>query len=292
MRMEWKGTRHFVLATMMSIASIIVSDDALAQQQQRPPDYRAAQRGEGTTGSGMHYRVGAGTGARPDYEGSNDYDVFPYGLFKVWWDDGRYAELVSAQSSGSAIRLAGNLIPNSPIEFGPVLQYRLERDNVQSGRVDQLGEVDAAVEAGVTAAYRMKPWSIESTWVYDISSKYEGHLLELAGGYEEKLSNNLGISLTAASTWASDGYMDTYFGVSAADAALIAGYTPHNPDDGFKDVGGRMALAWAGDNWGGWKLVASFSYFRLLDDAEDSPIVDESGDKNQFFGGVMGTYEH
>lgn len=290
--MEWKGTRHFVLATMMSIASIIVSDDALAQQQQRPPDYRAAQRGEGTTGSGMHYRVGAGTGARPDYEGSNDYDVFPYGLFKVWWDDGRYAELVSAQSSGSAIRLAGNLIPNSPIEFGPVLQYRLERDNVQSGRVDQLGEVDAAVEAGVTAAYRMKPWSIESTWVYDISSKYEGHLLELAGGYEEKLSNNLGISLTAASTWASDGYMDTYFGVSAADAALIAGYTPHNPDDGFKDVGGRMALAWAGDNWGGWKLVASFSYFRLLDDAEDSPIVDESGDKNQFFGGVMGTYEH
>jgi outer membrane protein len=292
MRMEWKGTRHFVLATMMSIASIIVSDDALAQQQQRPPDYRAAQRGEGTTGSGMHYRVGAGTGARPDYEGSNDYDVFPYGLFKVWWDDGRYAELVSAQSSGSAIRLAGNLIPNSPIEFGPVLQYRLERDNVQSGRVDQLGEVDAAVEAGVTAAYRMKPWSIESTWVYDISSKYEGHLLELAGGYEEKLSNNLGISLTAASTWASDGYMDTYFGVAAADAALIAGYTPHNPDDGFKDVGGRMALAWAGDNWGGWKLVASFSYFRLLDDAEDSPIVDESGDKNQFFGGVMGTYEH
>ena len=289
MRRDCGGSSRFVLASMMAIASILLSGAASAQQRPTQP---GAYQQQGTTGSGMHYRVGAGTGARPDYEGSNDYDVFPYGLFKVWWDDGRYAELVGAQSSGSAVRLAGNLIPNSPIELGPVLQYRLERDNVQSGRVDQLGEVDDAVEAGVTVAYRMKPWSIESTWVYDISSKYEGHLLELAGGYEEKLSNNLGFSLTAASTWASDGYMDTYFGVPAADAALIAGYTAHNPDDGFKDVGGRMALAWTGDNWGGWKLVASFSYFRLLNDAEDSPIVDESGDANQFFGGVMGTYEH
>lgn len=262
-----------------------------ASAQQRPPDYRAAQRGEGTTGSGMHFRVAAGTGARPDYEGSNNYDAFPYGTMKVWWDDGRYAELVGAQSSGSALRLAGNLIPNSPIELGPVIQYRMKRDNVQSGRVDALGEVDAAVEAGVTAAYRMEQFVLEATWVYDISDKYEGHILELAGGYEEKLSPNLGVTLTAASTWASDGYMDTYFGVSAADAAVIPGYTTHNPDAGFKDVGGRMVLAWAGDNWGGWKVIGTFSYFRLLNDAEDSPVVDESGDANQFFGGLMGSYE-
>ena len=30
---------------------------------------------------------------------------------------------------------------------------------------------------------------------------------------------------------------------------------------------------------------------RLAPSAEDSPIVEESGDKNQFFGGVMGSYE-
>jgi len=282
--------RELILALAVSVGAAYFLPSA-ASAQERPPDYRAAQRGQGTTGSGMHYRVAAGTGARPDYEGSNNYDPYPIGNLKVWWDDGRYAELVGAQSSGSALRLAGNLIPNYPIEFGPVLQYRMKRDNVQSGRVDALGEVDAAVEAGVTAAYRMEQWMLGATWVYDISSKYEGHLLELAGGYEEKLSSNLEVSLTAASTWASDGYMDTYFGVSAADAAVIPGYTAHNPDAGFKDVGGRMALAWAGDNWGGWKLIASFSYFRLLDDAEDSPVVDESGDANQYFGGLMGSYE-
>ncbi len=290
--MRWSGSRsvRFALASSMMFASTFAASAASAQQ--RPPPQPPMYQQQGQTGGGMHYRVGAGTGGRPDYEGSNNYDAFPYGLFKVWGDDGRYAELVGAQSSGSAIRLAGNLIPNSPIELGPVLQYRLARDNVQSGRVDALGEVDGAVEAGVTAAYRMKPWSIEATWVYDISSQYEGHLLELAGGWEEKISNNLGFSLMAASTWANDDYMDSYFGVSTADAVLIPGYTAHNPDEGFKDVGGRLAMSWAGDNWGGWKLVASFSYFRLLDEAEDSPIEDESGDANQYFGGVMGTYEH
>ena len=288
MRM-WNGS-SLALASVMSVATILGTSTVAAQE--RPPTAQELYTRQATTGSGMHYRVSAGTGARPDYEGSNDYDAFPYGGFKVWWDDGRYAELVGAQSSGSAVRLAGNLIPNSPIELGPVVQYRLERDNVQSGRVDALGEVEAAIEAGVTAAYRMKPWSLEATWVYDVSSKYEGHLLELAGGWEEKISANLGISLMLASTWASDDYMDTYFGVSAADAALIPGYTAHNPDDGFKDVGGRMAMSWAGDNWGGWKIIASFSYFHLLEEAEDSPIVDESGSADQFFGGLMGSYEH
>ena len=262
----------------------------VASAQERPPDYHAAQRGE--AGGGMHVRVGAGTGARPDYEGSNSYVPFPIGTLKVWWDDGRYTELVGAQSSGSALRLAGNLIPNFPIEFGPVLQYRMKRDNVKSGRVDALGQVDAAVEAGATVAYRAEQWVLGATWVYDISDKYEGHLLELSGGYEEKLSGNLGISLTAASTWASDGYMDTYFGVSAAEAAVIPGYTTHNPDAGFKDVGGRLVLDWAGDNWGGWKLLTTVSYFRLMGDAKDSPVVEESGDANQFFGGLMGTYEY
>ena len=290
MWLECRASR--VLVLVCAVTMMIASVSGRASAQERPPDYRAMQRGEGTTGGGMHYRIAAGTGMRPDYEGSNDYDVFPIGALKVWWDDGRYAELVGAQSSGSAVRLAGNLIPNSPIEFGPVFQYRLERDNVQSGRVDALGEVDGAFEAGVNAAYRMEQWLLEATWVYDISSKYEGHVLELAGGYDEKLSDNLGVSLTAASTWASDDYMDTYFGVSAADAALIPGYTAHNPDAGFKDVGGRASFSWAGDGWGGWKLIASFSYFRLLSDAEDSPIVDESGDANQFFGGLMGSYEY
>lgn len=275
------------------IGTIAIVATAEAQQgppqPPRPPQPGMAKGGVGA--GGMHYRVSAGTGARPDYEGSNDYDPFPFGALRVWWDDGRYAEMSGAQSSGSAVRLTGNIIPNSPFEIAPTLQYRLARDNVQSGRVDALGEIDPAWEAGVTAAYRQRPWSLEVTWVHDISDEYDGHLLELAGNWEEKLSPNLGISLGVASTYASDDYMDTYFGVSAADANDILGYSSHNPDDGFKDVGGRMALSWAGDNWGGWKLVAVFSYFRLLGDAADSPVVDESGDPNQFFGGLMGTYE-
>jgi outer membrane protein len=285
--------RFFLAATIaLSFVAGVHADQGPPQPPQppRPPQPGKPPR---EAAGGMHYRIGAGTGARPDYEGSNDYDPFPFGALRIWWDDGRYSEMSGAQSSGSAVRLTGNIIPNFPLEIGPTLQYRLARDNVQSGRVDALGEVDPAWEAGFTAAYRPReqPWSLEITWVHDISDEYDGHVLELGAGYEKEISPNLGIRLGVASTYASDDYMDTYFGVSAADAAVIPGYSTHNPDEGFKDVGGRMAMSWAGDNWGGWKVVAVFSYFRLLDEAADSSVVDESGDENQFFGGLMGTYE-
>jgi outer membrane scaffolding protein for murein synthesis (MipA/OmpV family) len=32
------------------------------------------------------------------------------------------------------------------------------------------------------------------------------------------------------------------------------------------------------------------SYKRLLDDAEDSPVVDDEGDANQLMGGILVTY--
>jgi len=281
----------FLLSAIGGIVLLVATAEAQQGPPQPPRPPQPGKAYQAASDNAMHYRVTAGTGARPDYEGSNDYDPFPFGSLRVWWDDGRYSEMTGAQSSGSAVRLTGNIIPNFPLEIGPTLQYRLARDNVQSGRVDALGEIDAAWEAGFTTAYRMKQWSLDLTWVHDISDEYDGHVLELGGGYEEKLSPNLGISLAVSSTYASDEYMDTYFGVSTADALGIPGYSAHNPDAGFKDVGGRMALSWTGDNWGGWKLVAVFSYYRLIDDAADSSVVEESGDENQFFGGLMGSYE-
>jgi outer membrane protein len=39
-----------------------------------------------------------------------------------------------------------------------------------------------------------------------------------------------------------------------------------------------------------WSVTALASYTRLLDDAADSPIVDDAGDANQFFGGALINY--
>ena len=39
-----------------------------------------------------------------------------------------------------------------------------------------------------------------------------------------------------------------------------------------------------------WRIVLVGGYKRLLEDAEDSPVVDDAGDANQFLGGLLAIY--
>ena len=247
----------------------------------------SAQAGSG----GAHWAAALGLGARPDYEGSDRYKAIPVGFLKARWDSGRYVEFAGTESSGSAVRISGNLISDSPVEFGPILQYRLGRGDVQSNLVDAMKNVDAALEGGVFAAWAPKPWRVELDWAGDMSHTHDGSVLELSGGYADALSPNLDLGVTIASTWASKDYNDTYFGVSARDSGR-SGLDTFNASSGFKDVGGRIKLGFAGDDWGPWKVIGTFAYFRMIGDAADSPVVARAGDDNQYFFGVALAYQN
>jgi hypothetical protein len=85
------------------------------------------------------------------------------------------------------------------------------------------------------------------------------------------------------STWAEDDYMSSYCGIDPANAAA-SGLDEFNADEGFKDVnfGGALSYRFLER----WRMAALGTYARLLGDAEDSPVVDDVGDANQFFGGA------
>ena len=243
----------------------------------------------------FHWMILGGAGYRPDYEGSDHYDPHPLGSAKLWWDDGRYVSLQSSQSSGAAVRLATQVIPHSFLKFGPVIQYRLKRADVQSGRVDAMDNIDGAVEIGGYLGVGEGPWSVGGTYTYDVSGDYHGHLVELAAGWKDKLSDEFDLGVTVASTWAGEDYMETYFNVSPDDAAA-SGLPEFDADDsfedGFKDVGTRVLLGFSPEDWNGWGIYATGAYFRLIGEAADSPVVDDAGDENQFFGGIGVGYEH
>lgn len=251
----------------------------------------ALPREAAADGEGVHWAAALGLGARPDYEGSDRYRIIPVGGLKAAWESGRYAELAGTESSGSSVRVSGNLIANSPFELGPVLQYRLGRGDVESNFVDAMKNVDPAVEGGVFAAWQMKPWGVGITYAADMADAHDGSLIELAGEYKDAVSPNMDVGVTLASTWGSGSYNSTYFGVSGADSAR-SGLKEYNADSGFKDVGGRVKVGWAGDNWGPWKIIATFAYFRMVGEAADSPVVKKAGDENQFFGGIALAYQN
>jgi outer membrane protein len=78
--------------------------------------------------------------------------------------------------------------------------------------------------------------------------------------------------------------MSSYFGIDAADAAA-SGLDEFNADEGFKDVN-LLSYRFLER----WSLAVIGTYARLLGDAEDSPVVDDVGDANQFFGGALINY--
>ena len=88
-------------------------------------------------------------------------------------------------------------------------------------------------------------------------------------------------------TWADEDYMEAYFEIDNRDSDR-SGLRKFGADSGLKDVGLNLAASFK--PWRHWGLMGLVSYKRLLNDAEDSPVVDDEGDENQFVGGILVIY--
>ena len=232
--------------------------------------------------------VGLGLISKPDYEGSDDnkYQAAPFG--KYLWASGRYLNLGGSGGSESAGRLSLNLITSDSSEnwtFGPLLQYRLKRDDdVENNQVEKMKEVDAATELGVFVGFKTGPWSTELSFAGDVSDEHDGYLVYLKGGYELMKTSKVLLALGARTSWADSNYMDTYFGVDRNNVGT-SGLPFYNADSGFKDIGLNLTGIYYFNKT--WAVAANTSYTRMLNDAEDSLLVEGNqgvGDKNQIAG--------
>jgi outer membrane protein len=111
---------------------------------------------------------------------------------------------------------------------------------------------------------------------------HEGLVGETGIDVVAPLRPDLTLSAGPRLTFAGEDYMDTYFGVTPAQAAR-SGLPAYQADAGLKSVGveGKLRYEFATD----WAVTAKGGYFRLVGDAADSPIV-ELGDRNQFSAGL------
>lgn len=232
-------------------------------------------------GGGTHRSIfGLGVGYAPDYEGSDDYMAVPLIQARVNWQHGYFVSLL-----GNTLR--ANLVPNRNWHFGPVVRYRMERDDVDDNRVDNMKKVDAAVELGVFGAYSDEHWLMRVAVLEDAADGHDGSLMELGLGYKVPLQQRGVLTLFATSTYADSDYMDAYFGVSSSDAKA-SGLSTYDADSGFKDF--SIGLAWQHNFDDKWGMLTLAKFTQLLDDAKDSPVVDDAGDENQALVGVVVNY--
>ena len=155
----------------------------------------------------------------------------------------------------------------------------MNRDDVDNSKVDKLEEIDAATEAGAFVGVTTGNLSFDMAYAADVSSEHDGQLLYLNSKYKLLVNDKFSMFVGAHLTWADDDYMDTYFGVSGGEAAK-SGLSKYSASSGFKDAG--ISLTGIYDINDIWGIAANVGFTRMLNDAEDSPLVDSVGDENQF----------
>lgn len=226
-----------------------------------------------------NYTVGLGAGMAPDYEGSDDYEGVPMLMFSGNYDSGRSFNLL-----GTNFRV--NLLASDTFQLGPLLNYRSGRSDVDNKVVDRMKDIDDALEAGLYALANFNNFLIGVDFLADVSDEHDGMLIQGNLGYKWKVSDALVVTPNLFLTYADDDYMDTYFGVNLGNVGT-SGLPAYEADGGMKDFGARLVAHYT--PWERWGVMGILSYSSLLNDAEDSPIVDEGDDAQTFFG-LMGTY--
>jgi outer membrane scaffolding protein for murein synthesis (MipA/OmpV family) len=221
----------------------------------------------------------------PDYEGSDEYKLSPIPDVEV-----NYRDIVVLRTMSLSVDLfkaTGFVGSYHGWTGGPRLKYGTGRDQDDNDALRGLGDVDGSMEAGGFLGYRIGGWSAELAVLQDVGDGHEGLTAELAGGYRMPLSDRLSASLRGSLTYADESYMQSFFGISAAQS-LRSGYAPYEAGAGLKDAGLTLGLAYKlTDNW---SVNGFVGYKRLLADAADSPIVDDAGSANQFRTGLTLSY--
>ena len=225
------------------------------------------------------FELGLGPGIAPDYEGSEDYQFVPIPYALAQWASGQYVHLI-----GNTIK--GNVLQSDMWSLGPMLQYISSRADVDNNRVDDLQNVDASVMLGVFGEVKIDRWRARIEMRQDVADD-NGFLATLNGGYNLPINEQLRLGFLVFTTYADGDYMNAYFSVDGGDAAR-SGLKEYDAESGFKDVGLHLNADY--NIYENWSVMGLFRYTRLVGDAEDSPVVDDEGDENQFFAGFLLKY--
>ena len=253
----------FALSTVLATALSGLTAPAFADEAGAPAH-----------GKELVFDLGVGARVQPKYDGADSYLLVPFPILQL-----------------SYLRIPGlgTLADdrNMGVFFYPSFGFVGERSASDDAALTGLNDVDWAVELGAGFGYRSDYVRLFAE-VRRGFNGHEGFVSELGADAifhpMEKLTLRMGPRLGLADSE----YMETYFGVTAAEAAASGGaLTQYKPGGGIKDIGlvTTASYAWTENT----TLHLEGGYRRLVSDAADSPIV-KRGQENQFSVGAGISY--
>jgi outer membrane scaffolding protein for murein synthesis (MipA/OmpV family) len=271
-----------IIRASLGLAALLLSAPAFAQNPASAGGPPPGVRDDG----GDRLMIGIGLGASTDYEGSDDYQLQPGGLFQ-----GRVSG-IEFQVRGPG--LYTDFVPDKPgaktrLAFGPAVQVRLDRTGeIKDLRVAALGDRETAVELGFTAGISKQgvlipPASLnfDVTFLHDVAGAHKSYLVTPSLSLNSPVSRSSFARLGVSADFVGKGYAATYFDVAPGN--VLAPYATNG--GGLKSLG--TSLLYTHDLGGaprkGWALFGLANYKRLVGKFADSPIVSEAGSASQVF---------
>jgi MipA family protein len=210
-----------------------------------------------------------GVSISPSYFGSDDYDAGP--ILRPRFD---YVRLPGGLEFGSVDA------PGDQQGFG----VRTSARYIGSRRPDDdpslagTDRIDSSIELGLGIGYNAEDWRAYGVVRYGVI----GHNAWVGEAGADALfspTDSLLINVGPRANWGSSRFMDTYFGISADEAAAAPQLDEFSPQSGLYSVGMEVGARYAfSPRWG---VEGAATYDRLVDDAADSPVT-QAGSRDQF----------
>jgi outer membrane protein len=228
--------------------------------------------------------VGLGLGTTTRYTGADErvWGIAPAARYQ-FGDSGRYLQV-----TGPEVSL--NILGNGNWQFGPALNLRFGRKNVEDPVVSKLPEIDTTVEAGAFLSWiniSSGPQPIRTrvsvSVLHDVGNVSHGTTATLGSNVWIPISSNTVVGLGGGMSWGNSAYMRTYYGVDTA-GAMASGLPVYQPSGGLRQWFAWPAIVHRLTTH--WLVGAGLFYQSIEGSAANSPIVTERGKRGQLSYGV------
>lgn len=257
--------RHLQVALLVTVLAALFATTASAEEPEAPLPVPEASKFEGAFGLSLGYR--------PEYSGSSKQIVklspvlfLRYGRFTITNASG----FVTRRADDVVRGLGVDLVRSDTFRVSTALRFDAGRNENTSSALAGQGNVKGTVRVRAAASWKLDgPWRLGAAWSVDALGRGGGGFGDVSGGWEQPLGHGNTLSLGTSLSLANARYMQTYFGVTAQQAAN-GGRATYTPGAGLRDISVFANLRHHINP--DWTVLAGASTTRLLGNAADSPL--------------------
>ena len=223
-----------------------------------------------------HLTLGAGPSYEPDYVGSDDYEVNADLIIHF-----QYGKRITLNNDGADINLLGHDV----IYLGPIIRVAGGRSEDANPALAGLGKVGTSLELGAFIKLLIDDrYVIRFRYRHGVTGHDAGLMdLTLGARLYRNEAKTFSVAASARGEWFSKKYANTFFGISA-DQAASSGLAEYALGSVVGEVGAGLTARWAFARK--WSLNGYVEYSRLLGSVADSPIVSDFGAADQVTVGI------